>query len=86
MFEDYGFTVLDCIGIPVRMSKKAQETNVSPRMFCYLEMGSLDDAVLGLSQLSRCGNLPTYGVCLLLSSLVISMTHSYEEKHAFCDT
>jgi hypothetical protein len=52
-FEDYGFPVLDCIGVPLRLTKKAQESHSGvPRMFCYLEMRSLDDAILGLTQLS----------------------------------
>ena len=52
-FENYGFPVLDCIGVPIRLSKKAQDAQSGvPRMYCYLEMRSLDDAVLGLAQLS----------------------------------
>lgn len=52
-FESYGFPVLDCIGVPVRKSKKAEdEQSGVPRMYCYLEMRSLDDAILGLTQLS----------------------------------
>jgi len=58
MFEDYGFTVLDCIGVPIRMTKKALESaNAAPRMFCYLEMGSLGDAILGVAQLGSPGGV-----------------------------
>ncbi len=54
MFESHGFTVLDCIGIAIRSAKKKPDTSdAMPRIFCYVEMGSLDDAILSLTQLSR---------------------------------
>ena len=41
----------DCIGVSIRKKIKEGEleNNTSPRMFCYVQFGSVEDGLLGLA-------------------------------------
>ena len=41
----------DCIGVSIRKKTKEGEpvNNTSPRMFCYVQFGSVEDGLLGLA-------------------------------------
>jgi len=51
LFELENLDVRDCIGVSIRKKIKEGEleNNTSPRMFCYVQFGSVEDGLLGLA-------------------------------------
>ena len=43
--------VRDCIGVSIKKKTKEGEveSNSSPKMFCYVQFGSVDDGLLGMA-------------------------------------
>ena len=51
LFELEHLNVVDCIGVSIKKKTKEGEleNKSSPRMFCYVQFGSVDDGLLGMA-------------------------------------
>ena len=51
LFELEKLDVRDCIGVSIRKKAKEGEPDnkTSPKMFCYVQFGSVEDGLLGLA-------------------------------------
>ena len=51
LFELENLDVIDCIGVSIKKKIKEGEveSKTSPKMFCYVQFGSVDDGLLGMA-------------------------------------
>ena len=51
LFELEKLDVIDCIGVSIKKKTKEGEveSRTSPKMFCYVQFGSVDDGLLGMA-------------------------------------
>ena len=54
LFEGRQLIVADCIGVAIKQKKPKENeppgtTSSGPKMFCYVQFGSVDDALVGLA-------------------------------------
>jgi hypothetical protein len=50
--NSFNLNVTNCLGIAVKTKAKAGKEN-APRMFCYMEFATVDEALLGMAQLGN---------------------------------
>jgi len=82
LFENFGLTVLDCVG--VSLEKKNGEEAVPPpgnsslgRMFCYVQFATVDDSLIGFSQI---GNAAGMRISFVKDNLDILKKNWIEKK------
>ena len=51
LFELEKLNVIDCIGVSIKKKTKEGEVESknSPKMFCYVQFGSVDDGLMGMA-------------------------------------
>ena len=51
LFELEKLDVIDCIGVSIKKKIKEGEveSKTSPKMFCYVQFGSVDDGLMGMA-------------------------------------
>jgi len=85
LFENFGLTVLDCVGVSIKKKKKDGEEAVPPppgnsslgRMFCYVQFASVDDSLIGVSQF---GNAAGMRISFAKDNLDILKKNCIEKK------
>jgi len=84
LFESFGLSVIECLGVEVKNKKKTNEEEVAPgtasskpRMFCYVQFASIEDGIIALSQF---GNSAAMRISFAKDNLATLKRNCIEKK------